>query len=260
MPWFRFDTDPRDMATSPEMPRCLVRYAARCVGYVQLCRPTIPFACLTVSDIGFGMPPEIQSRIFEPFFTTKPRGKGTGLGLAMVHTFVKEHGGHLSVRSQASQGTTFRLFFPLFEPVSPPDARAVSADAPRENGELILLAEEDPHLRGIVAMTLESLRYEVLQAHDGLVAGRHCLQHRDRVRLIILGTDLPRRSGLAFLEDLRRAGLTTPAIIITAKTTSDPTNRLDNHTRLLHKPFQAPELGRLAARLLAHRQAPEDKP
>ena len=76
------------------------------------------YACMTVSDTGCGMTPEIQEQIFEPFFTTKGAGKATGLGLATVHGLVKQHSGWIEVVSEKDAGSQFMVFLPC-APVTP---------------------------------------------------------------------------------------------------------------------------------------------
>jgi signal transduction histidine kinase len=71
---------------------------------------------ISVSDDGEGMKPEVLARIFEPFFTTKPLGKGTGLGLAVAHGIVEEHGGSIEAESAPGQGTTLRVHLPTGAP------------------------------------------------------------------------------------------------------------------------------------------------
>ena len=71
-----------------------------------------PHVCITVTDTGEGIPPEVRDKMFEPFYTTKPVGKGTGLGLSTVYSIVKSHNGFVNVHSHPGQGTTFRIFIP----------------------------------------------------------------------------------------------------------------------------------------------------
>ncbi len=131
---------------------------------------------LTVTDTGCGMPPHIVDHIFEPFFTTKEKGKGTGLGLAMVYGFVQRSKGGISVTSEEDSGTTFRLFLPA---VGTTVATSVAADT--ENAvtqvlggtETILIVDDETELAEVAEGVLSDLGYRTLVAHGGPSAMLH---------------------------------------------------------------------------------------
>src|SRR6185312_7654613 len=111
------------------------------------------YAMLAVTDTGTGMPPEVIARAFEPFFTTKAVGKGTGLGLSMIYGFAKQSGGHLKIYSEVGHGTTVRLYLPR-QAAGQAVAGVPKAVAAGElrGGESILVVEDDPLVRNLVAM------------------------------------------------------------------------------------------------------------
>ena len=125
------------------------------------------YAHVTVSDTGQGMSRETLEHVFEPFFTTKPRGKGTGLGLAMVYGFVKQSGGTVRIYSELGHGTTVSLYLPLAKgTLSPLTADAVSKPQARPGGT-VLVVDDEVDLLEIAVVYLEEMGYRVLHATDG---------------------------------------------------------------------------------------------
>jgi PAS domain S-box-containing protein len=124
---------------------------------------------LAVSDTGSGMSPEVQARVFEPFYTTKGH-RGTGLGLSMVHGFVKQSGGYSKIYSELGRGTTIRIYLPraLDGDVCEPDI--VHGDMPTGDKEVILVVEDNAGLRDLAVRHLESLGYRTISAADGVSA------------------------------------------------------------------------------------------
>src|SRR5262249_2415890 len=109
------------------------------------------FVCLTVSDTGHGMGPEIKERIFDPFFTTKEHGKGTGLGLATVHGIVQHAGGHISLESEPDHGTTFYVYFPRVERPVACDAQPQTMRQVLPRGsETVLVVDDQEGLCGLL--------------------------------------------------------------------------------------------------------------
>jgi two-component system cell cycle sensor histidine kinase/response regulator CckA len=125
------------------------------------------FVCLSAQDTGVGMSPDILSRIFEPFFTTKRRGRGTGLGLSVVHGIVKEHKGWITVESSPGNGATFRIYLPASGSIAEGEKEVepvVSLPSLRGNGERILVVEDDESVRDFLRRGLSKNGYEVMEA------------------------------------------------------------------------------------------------
>jgi signal transduction histidine kinase/ActR/RegA family two-component response regulator len=152
------------------------------------------FVCLSVSDSGCGMAPEILPRIFEPFFTTKEIGKGTGLGLATVFGIVQQHQGWIDVYSELDHGTTFRVYLPRLAKNAGSKSSQSPPTAVRGGCETILLAEDDPSLRLYVRKAVSQFGYRVLEAPTGVKALEVWKENRDEIRLLL--TDLLMPGGM----------------------------------------------------------------
>ena len=144
--------------------------------------------CLT--DTGCGIPKDIVDRIFDPFFTTKPIGEGTGLGLSMVHGFVRQSGGQVRVYSEVGKGTTMCLYLPrhLGDVGADPVEQADIPDAGA--GETVLVVDDEPTVRMLMSDVLSEGGYTVIEAEDGPSAMRF-LQSDARIHLLITDVGLP---------------------------------------------------------------------
>ncbi|MBM6581847.1 PAS domain-containing protein [Microvirga sp. BT689] len=131
--------------------------------------PPGDYVALTISDQGEGMPPHVLERATEPFFTTKSQGKGTGLGLAMVHGFVQQSLGRLEIESERGKGTTLRMLFPAAETQAQVPRQPVQNLAqaePRGQAETILVVEDSNDVLDLACEHLTALGYTVLTARD----------------------------------------------------------------------------------------------
>ena len=166
---------------------------------------------LAINDSGVGIPPEIRERIFQPFFTTKEREKGTGLGLAMVYSIVKQQGGFIGVYSEPGLGSTISVYLPLARrPESP--AVAARAEAPLAAGSgLILVVDDDPIVRKLADDALQLLGYQVLLAADGREAVELYQQRRQEIAAVLLDMVMPVMSGHEAFRALRRIN---PAVVV----------------------------------------------
>ena len=209
---------------------------------------------LTVTDTGSGIPAALLQRVFEPFFTTKERGKGTGLGLAMVYGFVKQSRGHVTIHSEPggeAPGTTVRIYLPRHgSAMSTEAAEATEAAedetlaAPEGTGQHVLLVEDDPLVRDYARSQLQALGYVVLQAADGPEA---LVLLRGTARVDLLFTDVVMPGGmngrqLAEAAFALRPGL--PVLYASGYNANVLTRngRLDEGVLLLGKPYRRADL------------------
>jgi len=222
----RIQTSPHDLAPDAPLPH-LEAYPGQ-------------FVCLSVSDTGNGIPPEILPRIFEPFFTTKPEGKGTGMGLATVYGIVKQHQGWIQLLNQPGQGATFQVFLPAS--ASPAEIVTHTLKIQAQRGtETILLVEDEPGLLLLARIVLERYGYHVLTATNGPEALSQWRQHHATVALLL--TDLVMPGGWNGQELARRLQSEQPKLkIIFSSGYAGKEFQLLPGEILLQKPFGADQL------------------
>jgi CheY-like chemotaxis protein len=200
---------------------------------------------LSVSDTGTGMPAEVRERVFEPFFTTKEKGRGTGLGLAMVYGFVRQSNGHISLYSEVGHGTTFNVYLPRVEgklsaPISPETAQS----GHQAKSRVVLVVEDDPAVRELTLARLKAIGYGVVEAPDGPKA-IEILKDQGPVDLVL--TDLVMPGGLsgrdvAILARELRPGI---KVMLTSGYAEDIVRDDDpqlGSTQVLRKPYRQADL------------------
>jgi PAS domain S-box-containing protein len=160
------------------------------------------YARLLVRDSGSGMEEPVRNRIFEPFFTTKELGRGTGLGLALVHAIVRQHGGQIQVESSPQSGTTFEIYFPIRESKQKHPVAAAADVRSTSGSETILLVEDEADIRRLVSRILSPLGYTILKAECPEAAFKLFEQHSEQLDLLLTDVVLPGQNGPELFERL----------------------------------------------------------
>jgi two-component system cell cycle sensor histidine kinase/response regulator CckA len=167
------------------------------------------YVLLAISDDGHGMDQETMSHLFEPFFTTKEQGKGTGLGLATVYGIVKQNNGFINVYSEPGHGSTFKVYLPRAEGVTPGEGAEVEAAAPRGGTETVLVVEDEAAILELAKESLEELGYTVLTASSPEEALRTSKERGAPIDLLITDVVMPGMNGR---ELARRLGAARPEL------------------------------------------------
>jgi PAS domain S-box-containing protein len=214
------------------------------------------YAMIAISDTGTGMTSEILAHVFEPFFTTKEVGQGTGLGLSMVHGFIKQSRGHVKIYSELGRGTTVRIYLPR-DHTSAGESEAVgqAGNEKHVGSETILVVEDNDALRRIAVTKLSKLGYNVIEAASATAALR-AIDNGAVPDLLFTDVVMPGPLdglGLAWEAVKRVSGL---KVLLTSGFTERSAGRNDSPVPwpLLSKPYRSAELGQALRTTLARPQ------
>jgi len=168
---------------------------------------------LTVKDTGCGMSEETMERIFEPFYTTKEVGKGTGMGLSVVHGIVENHNGLITVDSKSEEGTTFEIFFPCVDDrkvIETEDSEIIDGQ-----GEQILLVDDEQSLVDMATQMLQRIGYEVIAKTNSIEALEIFQEDPSKFDLVITDQTMPKMKGTELAKELMNIRPDIPIILCT---------------------------------------------
>ena len=209
--------------------------------------PPGPYLSLCVSDTGTGMTPEVTARAFDPFFTTKPLGQGTGLGLSMIYGFARQSGGQVRIYSEVGQGTMVCIYLPRHygDEENSDGAIGSDRDAPCAiAGETVLVVDDEPTVRMLVADILKDFGYAAIEAEEG-TSGLKVLEGSARVDLLVTDVGLPGGMNGRQVADAARVlrpGLKVLFITGYAENAVVGNGQLDPGMAVLTKPFTMDDL------------------
>jgi PAS domain S-box-containing protein len=223
--------------------------------------PAGRYALISISDTGTGMEPDVLARLFDPFFSTKERGRGTGLGLSLVYGMIANSDGVIDVKSEAGLGSTFSIYLPIVDPASADrtaPAEAAPAGAATPHKPVILVVDDDAHVRRFTQVTLEDEGYDVLAASDGEDAVAVHGERGAGIDLLVSDVVMPRMGGVDLAKALSAAQPGLKVVFTSGYTaeTSEEVSKFASNGNFLQKPFQSEELIDLVSRLVPLPAAP----
>ena len=207
------------------------------------------FVMIAVADTGHGITADIRERVFEPFFTTKGVGRGTGLGLSMVHGLAAQSGGRLAIESRPGLGTAVEVWLPMSLSAALVGMAGTPGRPDEESEELLILAvDDDPLVLTSTSALLEDLGHRVLQAHSGAEA-LEAIRHQPQLDLLITDQVMPGMTGLQLSTAAREARPDLAVLIVTGF--AELPDDVDPDTMRLPKPFTQNDLATAIDRAFA---------
>jgi two-component system cell cycle sensor histidine kinase/response regulator CckA len=213
-----------------------------------------------VADAGGGLAAKDFDKLFDPFFSTKSIGRG--LGLPVVHGIARSHDGVVTVESEPSRGSTFRIFIPVSARALPqkPVLGPMSPISKRvRQGSTVLVAEDEPMVRKTLALVLRRSAFSVLEAADGIEAVELFRQHRDEICCVVCDLTMPRMNGWEVLTALRQLVPGIAVIMASGYSEAQAQAMADDHPErpqaFLHKPYEAKVLINTINQILPQRNA-----
>ncbi len=209
------------------------------------------YVAFEVIDSGTGIPPEVAKRMWEPFFTTKKVGLGTGLGLATVRGIVEGHHGRILFNTHVGRGTTFRILLPAEVDEVDVLAEEIAADVPHGTGELVVVVDDDAHVREVTSAMLAAHGYTVITAVDGTQALGLIAPRALEVRLVVTDLEMPNLDGAALARVLGSLNPSIRILLVSAcNEATDPRCAPPPSGAFLAKPFNGEALLRTVHSLI----------
>ncbi|MDR7148471.1 signal transduction histidine kinase/CheY-like chemotaxis protein [Hydrogenophaga palleronii] len=205
--------------------------------------PAGRYVCLRVRDEGPGIPPEHLHRVFDPFFTTKKVGRGTGLGLSVVHGIMSRHGGEIGVASPPGEGACMTLYLPAAE-----EARTGTPvqhqSPPMQKSRHLLFVDDDQLVRHAWSRLLERQGWQVTRARDGEEGWKLFTQSQTRWDVVLTDLTMPRLNGLGLASRIRATRSPPPIVLMSGNIGTEERLELlrTSFAAVLHKPVDAAEL------------------
>ncbi len=173
--------------------------------------PPGTYVRLTISDTGIGMDQSTIDRIFDPYFTTKKEGKGTGLGLAVVHGIIKSHGGHISVYSELGKGSEFHVYLPVIK--AQQETKQIEIQPIKKSNERILVVDDEKMVVEIQQKMLKRLGYDVTSCTSSVEALKAFQANPDNFDLIITDMTMPNMTGDQLAQKIMEIRTDIPIIL-----------------------------------------------
>ena len=235
-------------AMAPHGGPLTIETANRCLTAIEAAPYDLPageYVFLSVTDQGIGMTPDIVDKAFDPFFTTKPLGQGTGLGLSMIHGFVRQSGGQVWIQSTPQQGTTVSLHLPRSTAAAVPvDPKPALLPPEQGQGETVLVIDDEPTVRMLMVEVLQNAGYQTLAAEDG-PSGLDILRSAARIDMLVTDVGLPRgMNGRQVADAARQLRPELKVLFVTGYAEQSALSRvlLNERMQVIIKPFPVAKL------------------
>ena len=218
--------------------------------------PAREYVLISVTDTGEGMNDEVLRKSVEPFFTTKEPGKGSGLGLSMVHGVATQSGGGLHIESRLGRGTTVSVYLPRAHDKSTAAREHEPRSHPVHGPATILVVDDDPGVRDVAVRSLESLGYRMLVAESG-PAALEVLSTAGEIDLLLADMAMPVMNGVELIRRARKRRPDLPAVLVTGYADVGVFSPAESDI-VLQKPYRLERLAEVVAAALRHEPPPSN--
>jgi PAS domain S-box-containing protein len=219
-----------------------------------------PYLVVSVEDTGSGMPKEIKEKIFEPFFTTKDMGQGTGMGLAMVYSSMKDHLGNVTVQTTENKGTVFSLYFPCAPSKNKKEAIERISEEVQAQSLQIAIVDDEQMIREFLSLSLLEAGHRVALFEGGKQIIKAFKENHSSFDLVILDMIMPGMSGLETYQLLSEIHPEIPVLLSSGYSPKEELQAILKNTNVIYlqKPYSIGELHSAISSLINKIRSAED--